>query len=110
MKIDTIWFAVFETPHDIETVKDIEVDGDTAEEALEEVFRRFNHAIPGETGDLAEKHGTRSLSVGDVVKIDGKFWQCAMVGWREIPNLNDMVERCHKNRKGEHDIAGLLIR
>ena len=85
MKIRSIWFCAFEeSPEQVKKVEDIEVDGATDEEALEEVFRRFNHAIPGETGDLAEEHDTRSLSVGDVVKIGETTYLCSPIGWREI--------------------------
>lgn len=60
-------FAAFEEKASIiqyETVKATDVD-----EALDEAWTRYNHAHPGETGDLAEKHHTRSLSVGDVVLV-----------------------------------------
>lgn len=60
-------FAAFEETANIvqyETAKATDVD-----EALNEAWERYNHAVPGETGDLAEKHNTRSLSVGDVVLV-----------------------------------------
>lgn len=60
-------FAAFED-------KAVIVQYETAEatdvkDALDETWRRYNHAHPGYTGDLAEKHNTRSLSVGDVVLV-----------------------------------------
>ncbi len=64
------------------------LESSSVEDALEEVFRRWNHAIPGQTGDLAEKYSTRSLSVGDFVVINGRRFQCDNVGWKEIVGIS----------------------
>lgn len=58
------------------------------DEALDQVFQDFNHAIPDVTGRLAEKYKTRSLSCGDYVAlrpvVPGGGWtiyRCAPCGW-----------------------------
>lgn len=35
--------------------------------ALAQLWERFNHAIPGVTGDLAEKFKVRSMCIGDEI-------------------------------------------
>ena len=84
MKIECVWFCAFEafSDEEIKKVENVEVEAETVKEALDEAFRRFNHGGPG-TGDLAELHETRSLSVGDIVRVDGKDYACAPMGWRE---------------------------
>jgi hypothetical protein len=44
---------------------------------LEVLFERFNI---GDHGGLQ----IRSMSVGDVVKLDGVLWECCSCGWRKI--------------------------
>ena len=67
-------------------------EGATVEEALEDVFRAFNHAHPGHTGEMAEKFKVRSLSVGDEVEIDGNRWVCAGMGWVNLSENPDVLE------------------
>lgn len=56
--------------------------GITAIQALGLLFDEFNI---GETSKAAvayrKIHGLRSLSVGDVVKIDGQWFSCDSMGW-----------------------------
>jgi len=56
-------------------------NGATVEDALEDLWRAFNHAIPGQTGELAEKFKVRSMCVGDEVQVGTDRWLCAGVGW-----------------------------
>jgi hypothetical protein len=80
----TITFAAFEDePRSVGPV-DLDAQDD---KVLSEAFERFNHAIPGVTGDLAEKHETRSMSVGDVITLHGdtdRIFVCEGCGWTEI--------------------------
>mgnify|MGYP001581090288 CR=1 FL=1 len=85
----TIEFRAFEDQPRVLTIKkdysDVFVSPAKQDNyVLEDMFRAFNHAIPGETGELAEAHKTRSLSVGDRVSFNDKTWECDMVGWKEI--------------------------
>lgn len=45
----------------------VTITAESDEAALGQLFERFNHAIPGVTGDLAEKFRVRSMSVGDEI-------------------------------------------
>ena len=45
--------------------------------ALEELFKIFNIKIP-------EDFKGHSLSVSDIVEIDGKNYYCDFVGWEEL--------------------------
>lgn len=49
--------------------------GPTAKEALEQAFEEFN---------IGADRQCRSMSVGDVVKIDAKYFYCDSAGWKEI--------------------------
>jgi hypothetical protein len=85
MKANVIMCAFTEPTREI---KDVEFEATVIEDVLGEAFTRFNHAVPGETGDLAEKHETCSMSVGDVVAIfdqgDTRIFLCESFGWTEI--------------------------
>jgi len=51
---------------------------------LNAAFERFNVG----TDDIARRYregGNRSLSVGDLVVIDGEAWACASAGWDQVP-------------------------
>lgn len=61
---------------------DLDLAGLTAAQALERVFRAFNRVDDGDHERmLALGYALPSLSVGDVVTIDGVRWRCAPVGW-----------------------------
>ena len=46
--------------------------------ALELIFRKFNVNHPMD-------YAGRSLSVSDIVELEGKFWYCDDSGWIELP-------------------------
>ncbi len=49
------------------------------------IFRIMNMV---DEDDLPGKIGCRSMSVGDMLEVDGDFWQCKNTGWAlEIINL-----------------------
>jgi hypothetical protein len=60
---------------------EFQANGATVEDALEDVFRAFNHALPGITGEAAERFRVRSMCVGDEVQVGRDRWLCAGVGW-----------------------------
>lgn len=50
-------------------------------EGLEFIFAMFNRGSGSFVGDDVYPH--RSLSVGDVVEIDGERYSCEPVGWKQ---------------------------
>ena len=61
----------------------IEVGELRGEEAADECFDLTNN--PGRQREREEKYGRgRSLSVGDIVRIDGRTFLCQSMGWLEI--------------------------
>lgn len=64
--------------HDYVRVYSGEIDGETINEILEKLFVKFNIKRP------ADYHG-RSLSVSDVVCLEGKYYYCDSFGWSECP-------------------------
>ncbi len=61
-------------------------DGADDHAILEHAFERFNIGDPAtdEIVGLYRDAGHRSLSVGDVVVIDGRAYTCASCGWDRI--------------------------
>lgn len=52
------------------------------ENTLELLFSKFNRGAPDFVGD--DLYPERSLSVGDVVEVNGVRYACESAGWREI--------------------------
>ena len=75
---------------------------------LELLFKAFNapdHYLTEEEEKLNKEYRAqklRSLSVGDIVQIDGKRYKCAPVGWEEIQSVmafearNEMLTKIDK--------------
>lgn len=61
-----------------------ETSFDDIDAILESVFGGWN-AGSGQECDEFLKSRTRSLSVGDFVGLNGKFYQCESFGWNEVP-------------------------
>jgi len=57
------------------------VESETVNGALEELFRIFNVDRPSE-------YCGRSLSISDIVVLDGKPYYCDSFGWSECPKRN----------------------
>ena len=105
-------FLSFRRPDQpVKHVEDVPVEAATDEEACGELFRAFNHAIPGETGELAEKHETRSMSVGDVVELfvigshARRAFTCEMAGWKRAPRgceaiVGELIMNTHTGQVG----------
>ena len=55
----------------------------TGEDAAEEVFDLTNN--PYRQSEREQLYGRgRSLSVGDLVEVDGVLWLCASTGWKAL--------------------------
>ena len=63
---------------------EVEVFGGlVGEDAAEAVFELTNH--PGLNGERKRKYGNgRSVSVGDMVEVDGVRWLCRPNGWLAV--------------------------
>ncbi len=70
----------------------------TDEADLEQTFGEWN-AGSGMESELYQNQRTlRSLSVNDLVAIDGRWWQCRSVGWKSVSetfvnNLDNVVRQ-----------------
>ena len=62
---------------DYEVVYEGELDCPEMPNALEELFEIFNNKRP-------KDFERRSMSISDVVEIDGKNYYCDFVGWEEL--------------------------
>ena len=63
--------------NDYEVVYEGELDYPEMPNALEELFEIFNNKRP-------KDFEGRSMSISDVVEIDGKNYYCDFVGWEEL--------------------------
>ena len=63
--------------NDYEVVYEGELDCPEMPNALEELFEIFNNKRP-------EDFKGRSMSISDIVEIDGKNYYCDFVGWEEL--------------------------
>ena len=62
----------------------IETDGEVdPHDILEMVFAQWNHGSGCESERFV-KSKKRSLSVNDIVCVNGRYWQCASFGWNEV--------------------------
>jgi hypothetical protein len=51
---------------------------------LEQIFRD-NNAVDGDPAtEVNVRMNKRSLSMGDIVSMDGKFWMCEALGWTQV--------------------------
>ena len=71
---------------------------DTVENILEIAFGMFNHGS-GSESELFLKSNYRSLSVNDIVGINGKYYLCLSFGWKEVTAefVNDLEEEVENN-------------
>lgn len=82
-----IWQADFEdTAMGFNTMANYEVvwtePNDGA--SLESLWTRFQRVDPDTGPWPPETYTGRSLSIGDVIEIDGCFWTPEPIGWREL--------------------------
>jgi|688.fasta_scaffold851016_2 hypothetical protein len=68
---------------------------------LERVFAEWNHGS-GMESELFIRSNKRSLSVNDIVCVNGKYYLCKSFGWNEVTSqfVNELEEevRNHPNR------------
>ena len=71
---------------------------DTVENILEVVFGMFNHGSNSES-ELFLNSKCRSLSVNDIVLLNGKYYLCESFGWKEVTAefMNDLEEEVENN-------------
>lgn len=71
---------------------------DTVDSILEVVFGMFNHGS-GIESELFLNSKCRSLSVNDVVLLNGKYYLCESVGWKEVSAefVYDLEEEVENN-------------
>ena len=58
----------------------LEADTDRIKAILDILFTKFNINPP-------QDFNGHSLSVSDIIEIDGKYWYCDFVGWKNITDL-----------------------
>ena len=63
--------------NDYEVVYEGELDCPEMPNALEELFEIFNNKCP-------KDFEGRSMSISDIIEIDGKNYYCDFVGWEEL--------------------------
>ena len=71
---------------------------DTVDSILEVVFGMFNHGS-GIESELFLNSKCRSLSVNDIVCVNGKYYQCLPCGWNEVTEqfVYDLEEEVENN-------------
>jgi hypothetical protein len=71
---------------------------DTVENILESIFGMFNHGSNSES-ELFLNSKCRSLSVNDIVLLNGKYYLCESFGWKEVTVdfVNKLEEEVENN-------------
>lgn len=59
------------------------IAGETDMEVLENTFAAFNRGSNQENKEFIEA-GVRSLSVNDLVRVEGLWYQCKRFGWEQV--------------------------
>ena len=83
----------------------IKTDGEVdPHDILEMVFAQWNNGSGCES-QLFINSKVRSLSVNDIVCVNGRYWQCASFGWNEVTadyvnELEDAVSNHPSRREG----------
>lgn len=76
---------------------------DSVENILEYVFSGWNHGS-GVESKIFINSKKRSLSVNDIVLLNGKYHQCLPCGWKEVTAefVNDLEDEVEKNPNMVH--------
>lgn len=69
---DSIFTLSFTEPHDLDD-----------QYILEQMFGEWNHGSQCESKQFL-KSKTRSLSVNDIVRVNGRYYQCLSFGWKQV--------------------------
>jgi len=72
---------------------------ETVERILEDVFGEWNHGS-GMESDLFKGSKKRSLSVNDIVCVNGRYFQCESIGWNEVDSvyMNDLENEVSRSK------------
>ena len=82
---------------------------DTVENMLEATFGMFNHGS-GIESELFLNSKCRSLSVHDIVCVNGKYFQCESFGWKEVaPQYVNDLEEAVANHPSRHHGAWFAL-
>ena len=76
----------------------------SVEDNLERVFAEWNYGS-GMECEMFIKSNKRSLSVNDIVCVNGKYFQCQSVGWKQVTdeyviNLENEVANSPRRSEG----------
>lgn len=63
-------------------------DDDADMALLNVAWEEFNVDDPGSLGQAYRARRLRSLSVGDIVEVNGRAWMCDRFGWSILPNFD----------------------
>ena len=65
-----------------------DVEAETPEDVCEMMFGGFNNVIedpqPGDVGYYSNKFRIRSMSIGDMVEVDGVLFRCMFMGFTQV--------------------------
>ena len=88
----------------------IKTDGEADHnDLLEMVFDQWNSGSPNES-DLFISSNKRSLSVNDIVCVNGTYYQCASFGWNEVtPDYVNELEEAVSNHPRRSDGAWFVL-
>jgi len=69
------------------------------EHILEDVFGEWNHGS-GMESLLFKNSKKRSVSVNDIVCVNGRYFQCASIGWNEVDSayVNDLENEVSRSK------------
>ena len=77
------------------------IEGNTDGEVLKKVFAQWNYGSGLECETFLNTF-VRSLSVNDVVIVDGVYYQCGLFGW-DIITKKDYEDLCEEVRKSQYN-------
>lgn len=81
----------------------------TVDEVLEMVFAQWNHGSGCESEQFINSN-KRSLSVNDIVCVNGTYFQCSSFGWTEVtPEFVNYLEEAVENHPRRHDGAWSVL-
>lgn len=81
----------------------------SVEDNLERVFAEWNHGS-GMECEMFINSKKRSLSVNDIVCVNGKYFQCESFGWKEVaPQYVIYLEEAVANHPSRHHGAWFAL-
>jgi hypothetical protein len=81
----------------------------STDDILERVFAEWNSGS-GMESELFVKSQKRSLSVNDIVCVNGAYFQCASFGWNEVtPEYVNQLEETVARHPHRHDGAWFAL-